>query len=237
MGISALILTFISFVVFALWPRYVDATVSATHWTSTVTVEKYQSVDMSGWSPSNNAENVSKEGMRIHHYDKVQVGSKTINYTEQYVCGQDCRPVPESCYTTPRSCSDNNNGTKTCSGGDRVCTGGGQTCQTKYCSRNATRQEPVYENQPRYKMWYSWNEWQWVYNRTIKRTGTDLNPLLPTDQQINLNKNCFGRQKERFNNKWVFATTFFDGKNTLHTTLIPKMNLKTYLLTQIKHLK
>lgn len=89
-----------------LTPRIVDAEVISIHWERRVVIYRYQLNPEDGWKPPSNAIDVQQQGTRVHHYDRVKVGSHTESYPEQYACGRDCQTIPGSCSTSPiRSCS------------------------------------------------------------------------------------------------------------------------------------
>lgn len=179
----------VGLLVFLLWPRKVDATVTSVRWVSTVEVARYQVVHNSGWDTPVDAFDIHDEGRRIHHYNRVQTGSR-----------QKCQTIPKTCTTTPRLGTSNKNGTASYSGGHRVCSGGGQTCKST----------PIYRKDPVYRIWYSWNEWVWRHNRTVKRSGRDLKPLSPTKESVALNIGCHGKERERQKTTWSYQTTFTD---------------------------
>ena len=170
---------------FVFRTRIVEAKVSEVYWQRTVKVERYQLNADEGWSVPGGALEVKDLGSRIHHYDKVQVGSHKEPYQETYTCGQTCRTVPGSCSTTPRSCVSNRNGSATCSGGDQVCSPSTQSCTPQYCSRTLYRTVPDYQDQPRYQDWYSWKLWSWTFNRNVSVSGTTT-PQWPSGEQVAL---------------------------------------------------
>ena len=219
--IGGVVIAVTALLLFLLWPRYVDGQVAYVHWDVKVNVERYQVIKNEGWDPPGDAFDEIDLGRRVHHHERVQVGTRQETYTESYNCGQTCTPIPRTCTTTPRTCSSNKNGTMNCSGGNQVCTGGGQRCVPKTCTRPATRTIPVYENQPRYRNWYSWKAWRWRKNRTIPRSGDDLNPQLPPKEKIRLNVGCQGKEKERSSPQWTYLTTFKDKKGETYK-YVPK---------------
>jgi hypothetical protein len=161
--------------------KVVEAQVTALAWEHRVVVDRYQVDAKDGWDPDPSAFNVQDHGPRIHHYDHVRVGSHQESYQESYSCGQNC--TTPSCYTTSRNCTSNKNGTATCTGGDRICPS--PVCTTKYCNRTAYRTVDDYEDQARYRDWYSWNVWEWALNnRTVKHAGTTLDTSWPSEQEL-----------------------------------------------------
>lgn len=162
------------------------AVVSSTSWTHTVHVERNQVMHHDGWSPPGDAFNVHNEGRKLHHYDHVVDHYDTEQYTYQEACGQNCVSIPRVCTSIPRTCTSNRNGSATCSGGGQSCSGGGQSCSTRYCSRTGSRQVARYRDDPVYRDYYDWDVWEWVFNRNVTASGSDVNPHPPTNEQINL---------------------------------------------------
>lgn len=162
------------------------ATVTETHWTYNVNVEREQIVTHDGFTPSGGAINIRPIGMRTVRYESVLDHYDTVSYTYQEACGQTCTPVPRTCRTTPRTCKSNKNGSATCSGGDQICSGGGQSCSPKYCSKTGTRKEARYRQEPVNQMYYTWQQWDWIYNRSVQKKGIDVSPVMPDEIQINL---------------------------------------------------
>jgi len=185
-----------SLVIFLLWPRTVESIVIGSNWTSTVTVERNKIIRDEGWDVPGDAISFNNDGNRIHHYDKVQVGTHQVPYSQSYVCG-------ETCTISPRRCTKNNNGTASCSGGTK-------SCRDKYCTRTAYRTDPVYENIPRYRNWYSWRVRRWRFDRTVTSTGSDFAPKLP--ENINLNSNMTDGDQERSSVEWKYIVIFKNKK-------------------------
>jgi len=150
--------------------KIVDAEVSSVNWTYKVHIDRYQVWRRDGWNTDPSAFDVRNEGQRVHHYDKVVSGSHQEPYSESYSCG-------ETCTTTPRTCTSNKNGSATCTGGDR-------SCYPKTCTRTAYRTVTDYRDEPRYQTWYSWSVWDWGFNRTVAKSGTDMEPGWPPSEQL-----------------------------------------------------
>jgi hypothetical protein len=164
--------------------KIVDTQVFAVAWEHNVIIDRYQVYRRDGWDPESKAFDISNEGKRIHHYDRVKVGSHREPYKDRYQCGEDCHTVRGSCYTTPIRCSNNKNGSGSCSGGDRVCSPDYRSCSPKYCTRTAYKTVDDFEDQPRYRNWYSWKVWDWGYNRTVKHSGTSIKTSWPKESEL-----------------------------------------------------
>ena len=196
---------------FALRPRYVDAKVVSTDWSSTVQILRYEKSHGEGWTTPMGAVNVVDHGKRkTGRTRKVQDGTKTSTCHRKKACGTN----PEKCSTTPRVCSSNKNGTGRCTGGKRVCTGGG----TKYCNEPYPCQVPKYKDVPIEERWYSWDLWSWNPERTVSTSGRDLNPYPPDRAKYHLNEGCTGDEKEKAREpSWTFNTRFKDTEGENHT--------------------
>lgn len=146
-----------AFLIFFLFrTREVQAEVVATRWDRTVSVDRYQVVTEEGWDPPDDSVSTEDLGRRVHHYDKVLTGYKSVDRQEKYACGEDCRTTPRTCHKTPVRCQKNDNGFKTCSGGDEVCSGGDKVCSTRYCTRTVTDKVPQYVDEPVMRTWWRW---------------------------------------------------------------------------------
>lgn len=188
---GAVVMTLILWLIFRT--RDVEARVDAVDWHYTIHVDRYSTYNHDGWSPPGAAIEVHNLGPRIHHYDHVRVGSHTEHYTAREACGQSCSTPP--CYTTSRHCTSNKNGSATCTGGNRVCPS--QTCTTKYCDVPKTRTVDDYEDQPRYRDYYSWRVWEWQHNRDVPTTGTTIETSWATDDQVHIGLGLRGEEQER----------------------------------------
>jgi hypothetical protein len=185
-GVILAAIAIIGILIWAFTPKYIDANVKSVAWSGKIDVERYRQIQEEGWDPPYDGENLRQEGSRIHHYDRVKVGSHDESYNVSVACGQNCTSV-----SVPRVCTPNNNGTASCTGG-----GLRQECTTKYCDETRYRTVDDYEDVPRYQMWYSWYAWRWRHHRTVRSEGVDLKPYPPTDQ-IALNEGCIGQEHER----------------------------------------
>lgn len=179
--------------------KEVDAKVNSTFWEHRVLIDRYQVLQREGWYAEPRSFNVLPIGRRHHHDERVHVGSHQESYQDSYACGQNCTTSPRT-----RSCSSNGNGSANCS-----YSGGNTTCSTKYCSRTAYRTVQDYRNEPRYQIWYSWNIWDWAYNRTIKHAGTIDRPTWPTSAELDPNRLSDGEQ-ERSSRERNYKVIFRD---------------------------
>lgn len=202
MGLMSGLLTTILFFSWILRTREVQAEIVERRWEHKVVVERYKVVPEDGFDKPSDAFDVSHQGQRFHHNDKVQDGTKRESYTERVACGQDCS-------TTPTKCTTNNNGFKTCTGGD-------QRCTTKYCSETRYRDVPKYKDVPVYKDFYSWKAWRWKHERDVIESGTEETPRWPTDADIALEKNCAPQEKERAEKKATYSVIFREEDGAKH---------------------
>ncbi|XXF79687.1 hypothetical protein P2318_07985 [Myxococcaceae bacterium GXIMD 01537] len=198
------------------WTRTLQ--VKALAWDHTVRVERYHQVAKEGFAEARpaGATQVVTLGQRHHHNDRVLDGYETVYYTERKqdgyttetyrakeACGEDCSTTPKKCKET---CTSNKNGFATCK---TTCTGGDKRCTTRYCSVTKTRKEPRYVNErrsrkePRYRSvprdapWFSWKEWTWTYDRSVKTSGTTLKTHWPADAELLPAKALPTGEKER----------------------------------------
>lgn len=204
----------------ALWlifrTKIVDAHVESVSWQHDVVIDRYQVYRREGWDSDNGAFEVHDEGRRVHHYDHVQVGS----HQESYTCGENCTTVRGACRTTPRSCTSNKNGTANCSGGDRVCDPDMRSCTPKTCTRTAHRTIADYEDQPRYRTWYSWKVWDWGHDRTIRASGASLDTRWPSEAELEPKRPLVDREQERSRREESYTVVFSDRKD--QWTIRPK---------------
>jgi len=194
-GVAVLVVLIVFLVWNAIRPRNYDGKVTAVAWEHTIEIDRYMIRKHEGFKENipQTAMDVTSVGQRVHHHEQVldhydtehysvQVsdGYRTETYTAQESCGQNCTSRPRSC---SQSCSSKKNGFASCR---QVCSGGGQSCTTKYCSRTKTRQVPKYRQEPRtrqvpryrqeprYAEGFSWRNWEWGHERTVKEQGTDV---------------------------------------------------------------
>lgn len=214
---GAAVLAVALFTVLTLWlifrTKVVDAKVTAVSWQHDVIVDRYQVYRKEGWDSDPGAFEVHDEGRRVHHYDHVKVGSHRESYQESYTCGQTCRTIKGSCTRTPRTCTSNKNGTATCTGGDNVCSPDTESCTPKTCTRTAYRTVDDYEDQPRYRTWYSWKVWEWGYNRTVRAAGSSMETRWPSDAELQPPGLAPGEQ-ERHRRAESYSVTFSDSKDS-----------------------
>ncbi|RTL06374.1 hypothetical protein EKK58_05335 [Candidatus Dependentiae bacterium] len=178
-------------------------------------VERKSVYPFEGYSPADGAFDIQELGQRIHHYDHVKVGSHRESYPERYSCGETCTTTPRVCTSIPRSCTSNKNGTARCSGGGERCSGGSRSCSTKYCTRTAYRTVDDYEDQPRYRQYYTWKAWTWKHHRDIPLSGTDNQPRWPTEDELRPRDTLRAGEEERTSNHEVlFKVTFAASKDT-----------------------
>lgn len=204
-------------VLLVLWlifrTKVVDARVTAVSWQHDVVIDRYQVYRKEGWDADPGAFEVNDEGRRVHHYDHVQVGSHQESYQESYTCGENCTTIRGTCTTSPRTCTSNKNGTATCTGGDRTCSPDTRSCTPKTCTRTARRTVPDYEDQPRYRTWYSWKVWEWGYNRTVRASGSSMDTRWPADSELQPVSLAPGEQ-ERNRRQESYTVVFSDSKDS-----------------------
>ncbi len=188
--------------IWLFWPKTVNATVSDLYFLHVVHIERYQLVNQEGFNFPLGAEEVDFVGERVHHHEKISDGFRTEHYSEQVRDGEKCTNTPKSCQD---KCSSNKNGFATCR---TVCTGGERHCTPKYKTVKRTRQIEKFKDVPQYRPYYYWKEWAWKHHRNVHTTGSS--PHWPTREQLALNKNCVGKERERYSQSATYTITFSD---------------------------
>jgi DNA-directed RNA polymerase subunit RPC12/RpoP len=199
----------------------VSAHITSVNWVNTVIVDRFQVWHREGWSSDAKSFNIKQIDRRVHHYDKVYDHTEKESYTDQEPCGT----TPVICHTTPVHCTPNGNGTASCSGGDQECSGG----DTKYCSVTKYRDVPVYRDEPVFRPWYTWDVWDWGFNRKIITSGSTIEVKWPSDEEIKLNEGCSPtvsdqgiRELERANRESAYKVVFTEDKNHKIHNYTPK---------------
>lgn len=159
-GIIALIALIIGSILFLAVPRTKTVTVNHKYWEYSIDIERYQTVDESGWSlPSDARLHESKS--EIYTYERVldhyenktrQVAKKRLDHYEERVVGY----------------KDLGNGyfeEKT----ERV-----PVYETYYETEHY--QEPVYVSKPIYKTKYYYEIDKWLHDRYLTTSGIDSSP-------------------------------------------------------------
>jgi len=161
-------LLFISGFIFLLIPKDQTITVEEMSWERSIDIERYQTVDESGWSLPVGArlhysqEEYSHTEQVLDHYETKtrQVSKERISGYEEYVSGYrdlgngyfeeitSSRPIYETYYETE------------------------------------TYEEPVYRNEDIYRTKYYYEIDKWLYERSIKTNETNKNPYWG---EVNLN--------------------------------------------------
>jgi hypothetical protein len=142
-----------------------DVSVTATHWDRQVFIDRWQVFHREGFDTDPDAFNVRDLGERYERTDQVN----------PHDCN--CTNTPKSCTTTPVHCTKGKNGTADCSGGDTTCTPASRHCDT------------CYDDKKIYAEYYSWDVWDWLYNRTVAHScdepaRTCDRPSWPTDAEL-----------------------------------------------------
>lgn len=158
--VIALIALIISGIIFLAVPRTRTVTVDHTYWEQTIEIERYQTVDESGWFLPPNAR-LHKSRREIYTYEQVfdhyedrtrQVAKQRLDHYEERVVGY----------------KDLGNGyfeEQT----ERV-----PVYETYYETEHY--QEPVYRSEPVYKTKYYYEIDKWLYDRTLTTSGIDSEP-------------------------------------------------------------
>lgn len=209
------------------WTRALE--VKEVAWWHSVHIDRYHKVAHEGFKEARPADAVDVKyvGRRHHHDEQVSDGYETVYYTERVRdgydtetyeeeerCGEDCTDTPESCR---ESCTSNGNGFATCS---TTCSGGGRSCTPRYCSVTHERKVPRYvdkrrsRKEPRFRTvsrdaeWYTWNEWEWTYDRTVKASGTTHKTHWPKDSELRPANKLLEGEQERSERVTVYRVVF-----------------------------
>lgn len=144
-----------------------NVTIQQFSWTREIRVDQYRTVREGDWSIPSGGRHV-RDYDKIHHYERVEVGTTTE--TETYQCGTD------RVHTGTR-----NNGDGTFS----------DTYDTvaKYCERQV--EVPIFEDRPVYQRWYEYDIDRWRYSRSVNTSGITRDDPAPT--WGNLTLNCAGQ--------------------------------------------
>jgi hypothetical protein len=185
---SAAVAAVVGLLLFLFWPHKVDVEVASVDWQHTVQIEENQLRHHEGFDEDRpgGALNVHALGERHHHDNHVLDHYEKVSYTYQEACGETCVDIPKTCRTTTKNCTSNKNGFATCTGGDTVCSGGGRSCSTKHCTRTGYKDEPRYRDDPVYRMWYSWDNWEWHHVRNVSAGGASTKTDWPTEKELHL---------------------------------------------------
>jgi len=147
-----------------LWPKTKPGTIKSFSWAQEIQTEDYREVTEEDWSVPAGGEIISQQ-QKIHHYDQVQVGTRSEKRTRSVI----------DHYDTEYTLEDNGNGTfKQVPHQVPV-----------YGTETYTVEVPVYENVPRYQTAYTYKIWRWMPGETLSSSGTDHNavwPALPEDE-------------------------------------------------------
>lgn len=212
-------------------PKPILAHVKEAHWIANVDVERRELVAHEGFAEDRPADAVEVKGAgtHVHHVDKVQDGFETETYTERVKDGfetetytdYESKRVTET-YTDKERCGED------CSG-----FGSKRRCKPKYCDRTKTRtvskqvpvtktrqkqrykdvtktrQVPKYKDVERSAPWFSWRAWEWVKNRTVKRTGDDAELTWPDERELAPPSPLAAGEEERTSRRteaWIIVT-------------------------------
>ncbi len=153
------------FILAFVFTKEIQVTVVSKSWIRTIEVEENKQVQEGGWELPDGA-TLIKEEQKVHHYNKVQIGTeqKTRDVQvkvgeEQYVCGK----------------KDLGNGYFE----DVYCT------RDLYETRTENYDAPVYRNDPVNKPYYTYSIVKGFKAEPLKTTGEDENARWPV---VDLNK-------------------------------------------------
>jgi hypothetical protein len=174
-----------------------DVSVTATHWDRQVFIDRWQVFHREGFDTDPDAFNVVDLGERYVRTDQVN----------PHDCN--CKDIPKSCTTTPVTCTKNKNGTADCSGGDTTCTPASRQCDT------------CYDDKKIYAEYYSWDVWDWLYNRTVTHSCDEPasvcnRPVWPTDAELVPPVALQPGEKERNHREEHYTVVFTEKDGSTH---------------------
>jgi hypothetical protein len=148
--------------IYASISRTDTATVTDIAWERTIAIEEHQYNEHGDWTLPPGADLHSQEE-RIHHYDKVQIGTEKD-------CGYEETCETESVYDhTERTCYDDG----TCDEHDVY--RDESNCTNEYVCDEV----PIYEDVPVVQTWYAYSVWEWVNVRQAVARGSDADVHWP----------------------------------------------------------
>ena len=163
-----MIVLIIGSIVWLVVPRTRTVTVNHTYWEQTIEVERYQTVDESGWSLPSNAR-LHKSQSEIYTYKKVldHYENKTRQVAKQRLDHYDTKVVGHR---------DLGNGYF------EEITEQVPVYETYYETEHY--QEPVYRSEPVYKTKYYYEVDKWLHDRNLTSSGIDSTPYLPDTSML-----------------------------------------------------
>jgi len=189
-GLSGVILIIAGLIFLYFKTSDTPLTLTQVSWERQIQIEKYKTVTEEDWKVPTGGRVISSR-QKEHHKEKVQVGwdegtrperVKTGTETKKY----NCRNV------------DKKNGFFE------------EVCDEKevdvYETKDIPYKDPVYEDKPVYKTWYTYEIERWVPERTVQRSGSNQDPQWPDTKLFD---------KERAGRRSQTYTAFFkanDGK-------------------------
>lgn len=137
----------------------IDVEVVGAKWERQIEVERYLLLTESDWSVPSGGKLISQR-QAVHHYNKIQTGTvtRTRNVqvrvgTETYVCGK--RDLGNGYFE------------------DEYCT------RDIYETQTETYEEPVYREDPVYRILYTYSIWRWKKTEPLKKSGRDFKAFWP----------------------------------------------------------
>lgn len=141
----------------------VELTVDNLTWERQIEVEEFRTLSLEDWSHPDDARVTNKQ-QKVHHYDKVKTGTRTVEYEVPYQVATGTETVEYACGSTT---IDHGNGFF--------------SEQTTYCDTEVTvyetrykteeRKEDVFKDVPVHKTWYTYEVDRWVTDRFDTASG------------------------------------------------------------------
>lgn len=154
-----IIALFITGIIALVQPKEVTMNVTEVSWNRSIDIEKYQTVEESGWSLPSNAR-LLHSVQEIHHYDTVldHYETKSREVPKERITG----------YNTYYTYNDLGNGYFEEE----------EHSEPIYETYYETEyyEDPVYREEPVYQTKYYYEIDKWLYERSVKTSGNDKNP-------------------------------------------------------------
>ncbi|MFY2562900.1 hypothetical protein ACN469_35230 [Corallococcus terminator] len=160
-------------------------------WEHTVTVERRHQVDHEGFTEDRPSDALQVKSLGQRHHHDERV-----------------RAGYETVYYTERKQS----GYTTETDRDK---------EPKYVDERRSRKEPRYRSVPREAAWFSWKEWEWREDRSVKANGKTLETRWPSAEELRPPKPLPRGGQER-NSRSTSYTVVLQGEEQAPVTYSPK---------------
>ena len=180
--IGSLAIAFVIGIIFLLIPKTKEVTITGFEWERSISIERYQTVDESGWNlPSGGRLKYTREEIYkyedvLDHYETKSrtVTKQRISGYEEYVIGH--RDLGNGCFEEIT----------------------GQRPVYETYTETEYYQEPVYKQVPIYKTKYYYEIDKWLYDRSLRSFGTDRQPYWESTDSLTSKERESGRTEKYY---------------------------------------